>query len=588
MKHLLSKVSIFLFAALLLSSCAGVKMPSSYTVTPSPLTLEGNKVNVDIQADFAAKSFNKKATVNFTPTLQYNGKEIALKTVTYKGEKAAGKGQPVPYNNASTLKYTDSFTFEDGMENSELTVKPVIKKGNKELKSEEVKLADGVVTTYTDISHNENVIFADINTAAQYGMDTKEYYETKTIISESLTAYFEVNLYKLNYNLRLNKVNSLKLQERRVKDFINKGWKIEKIEIKAYASPEGEERFNEGLSENRSIVGKKIINGIFKELCEEFKSKVQEKNPEGIYTYDVQALGEDWNGFIDAVSASDINDKDVILNVVRSQATPAQKEQEIRNMTLIYDELIYEVLPPLRRVEVTVYCYEPKKSAEELLEKALNDPSSLFNKELLYAGTLTDNLDEKVAIYTSYAQLFPHDWKGNVNAGAALLLNGDAKAAKAYLEKANSQSPNNPIVLNNMGVRALMAGEYETALSNFQKAQQVGVNVDYNTSLLNLINGDYSKAATSLEEETCNYNTALVQMAQGNLNKAKSTLACAPESAQTFYLLAVVNARLQESNSVMTNLRKAVALNNDLKTKAANDIEFIGYRENAEFIEIIK
>ncbi|MCK7537849.1 MAG: hypothetical protein MZV63_46295 [Marinilabiliales bacterium] len=53
-------------------------------------------------------------------------------------------------------------------------------------------------------------------------------------------------------------------------------------------------------------------------------------------TFVLQHHGPDWNGFMKNVQASTIKDKDKISNVVNSAATQAKKEQEIRNMILIY------------------------------------------------------------------------------------------------------------------------------------------------------------------------------------------------------------------------------------------------------------
>jgi len=42
-------------------------------------------------------------------------------------------------------------------------------------------------------------------------------------------------------------------------EFIKRGWKIKNIDINAWASPEGEESFNQGLSQRRSESAHKYI-----------------------------------------------------------------------------------------------------------------------------------------------------------------------------------------------------------------------------------------------------------------------------------------------------------------------------------------
>ncbi|MDR2084895.1 MAG: hypothetical protein LBP67_07870 [Bacteroidales bacterium] len=587
LKFNFKSIALISLSIILFTGCAGVKLPDSYNVTPNPLVLADNKVSVDINAEIPAKAFNKKATMEFTPVLKYGNKEKEFKSAYFKGEKAAGQGKVISYKQPTALTYKESITFEPGMENAVLVVEPKVAKGKKTIDQDEVKLADGVVTTYADVMHDEHLYFANKETAAMFGMDLSEYYEPVTIVSQEMTAYFQVNLHNLDKNLKLNKTHDLNSQTREIKRFIDKGWEIEKIEIKAYASPEGEERFNEGLSERRAVTGIKIVNDIFKELSTEYNSNVKVKNPESVYKFDTQALGEDWDGFIKAVSASNIKDKNIILNVVRSQASPIQKEQEIRNMTLIYEELKDEVLPPLRRVEIKVYCYEPKKSSEEILNLALNRPASLMNKELLYAGTLTDNIKEQEQIYKTYSEFFPHDWKGNVNYAAVLLKQNRSEEAHEYLDKANKQSANNPIVLDNFGARYSQAGDIATARNYYDKAKLVGADVRYNTGILNLMEGNYNEANKNLASEKCNYNAALMFLANGDANKAEQALSCA-NANETHYLKAVIAARNNKKSAVIENLNNAFKVNSSFKTKAANDVEFIKYRNDNDFKAILK
>ena len=589
LKLTFKSIALIALSVLIFTGCAGVKLPETYNVTPKPLVLADNKVSLDVSAEMPVKSFNKKANMEYTPVLKYEGKEKELKTAYFKGEKSpTGKGQVISYKKPTTIKYNETIQFEPGMENGTLVVQPKVTKGKKNIKQNEVVLAEGILTTYANVLHDEHLYYADRKTAEMFGMDVSEYYEPITIVSQSLTAYFQVNLHDLNKSLALNQNNNLGVKTKELKQMIDRGWTIDKIEIKAYASPEGEERFNEGLSERRALAGKKIVNDIFKELREVPKSTVKVSNPESIYKYDVQALGEDWDGFISAVSASNIKDKNVILNVVRSQATPIQKEQEIRNMTLIYDELKDDVLPPLRRVSITVSFFEPKKTDEEILALAFSKPESLMNKELLYAGTLTNNLSEKEQIYKTYANFFPHDWKGNVNAAAALLAQNKVEEAAPYIVKANSQSANNPIVLNNYGVRFAKDNDIATAKSNYDKAQMVGADVTYNKSIINLIEGKYQDATKNIGTDNCSCNTVLVHLANNDLTKASQVLSCCKDESKALYLKAVIAARTNDRNAVIDNLDKAFKKDSSLIAKAAGDVEFLKYRSDSDFRAITK
>ena len=59
-------------------------------------------------------------------------------------------------------------------------------------------------------------------------------------------------------------------------------------------------------------------------------------------------------------------------------------------------------------------------------------------------------------------------------------------------------------------------------------------------------------------------------------------------NAVTAYLKAVVGARTNDRNAVISNLRSAIAQDASLKARAARDIEFAKFAEDAEFQAIVK
>ena len=67
----------------------------------------------------------------------------------------------------------------------------------------------------------------------------------------------------------------------------------------------------------------------------------------------------------------------------------------------------------------------------------------------------------------------------------------------------------------------------------------------------------------------------------------ETTLKCAPESPETFYLLAVTAARANNSKGLYEYLMKACK-NADLKTQAKGDREFINFASTPEFQNIVK
>jgi len=338
--------------------------------TPDPLEEKGDMVDVTITGTFPPKYFDKNAVMCFNPVLKTSdGQEFPLKTMNFKGENVPGDGTMITWENGGTFTYTDQIPYDPAMNVSDLVVAPVVylndgetyescadalEQGKKALQVEpDRKLADGVIHTSKYMKH------AEVVNIAPHG------YELETIVVQEGTMFFAKNKYNFNKNLPLNKheENNAALQSY-INDLL-KGWDLKEVLINGWASPEGEETFNEGLSENRA---KTLEKHVEKKLL---KAAKENKFKEG-QTYEeidifMAANGPDWNGFMQAVEASDISDKAAIINVINS-ADQLKREEEIRNMILIYPELEKDILPTLRRAEVEVFTFEYKRPAEEIAD----------------------------------------------------------------------------------------------------------------------------------------------------------------------------------------------------------------------------
>jgi len=135
-----------------------------------------------------------------------------------------------------------------------------------------------------------------------------------------------------------------------------------------------------------------------------------------------------------------------------------------------------------------------------------------------------------------------------------------------------------------LGIIAVHQGDLTTARNLFTAS---GMFPD-NLGLVALKEGNYTAAATALAARTCTYNLALSQLMAGNTQAALATLRCAPQNAQTFYLMAVIAARRNDSAALYDNLRKAVAADAAFKSKAAQDREFIRFHNQPEFQAIVR
>lgn len=597
----------------------------TYEISPKVLESKGGIVSFTVKGTVPAKFFHKKAGVIIQPTIEWEGGKLALRPIILKGERVSGAGTTISYSKGGSFTYTENFSFKEEMKASELMItavaflpkKPIdegltlddARKMRKAVTLGEKKLADGIIFT----SHRINVVnevrelveVGDENPArdAQGNINLKAYqvddehkvemlklaphgYEKVTLATEKATIYYAKNLHDWNVNLEWNKKENVTAQLEKVYNFVRRGWDIKEVTIDGWASPEGEETFNNGLSERRASTAEGILVRAFDNIAREKGTRVKFKSAREI-NFKKVGHGPDWNGFVKIVEGSDIKDKQPILNIVNF-ARPEQREQEIRNMILIFPQLEQYILPPLRRAEIVVTCFEPKKTDDEIARLATTNPSELTQAELLYAATLTDNWDTKYNIYKSAANQFPNSWAAHNNAGYMALKLGKVDEARTHFKEAEKLNANSGIVANNLGVLYAYENNFAEAEKYFNSAAKLGVENSYNMGIIALHKADYKGAISKFAGVKCNYNVALAYLIDGNTSEALKQLECARKNGATYYLKAVAAARNNDQAKVFENLKKAIKTNSAWKAEAKIDREFLNYFNNPEFQAIVR
>ena len=561
-----------------------------YEVTPNPLVMRDDSVEVTIKGTIPANYLEKKASIMITPEIAYTGGTYKLNPIILKGELVNGPGVAIPYKTGGTFTTHQTIPYIKGMSSSDLMANTIIFKPatgtvDANITAEKIhttdkfvdlpaeKLADGVITTPTLIIHDE-----DLLTAADKLVKEK-------FASKEAMLYFLISKSNLDMKLPLNKKNTAALAE--LNDFINKGWQIKNIDVDGYASPDGEESFNQGLSANRAVTGKQYVIDLFKKWAADKNATEFQKNLGGVMI-NTASHGEDWDGFMQSVQASDMKEKAAIINIVNSQSDFDKRNHEIRNMARVYKYLSNDILPPLRRANIKVNSYEPIKTDEQFLSAATSSPETLAVEELLYSATLTKDNKVQLTIYKSAMSQFKDDWRAFNNAGAIEMWNGNLNAASADFNTANTLAPNNVIVLNNLGAVEAQKGNISVAQGYFAKAKGLGANETYNAGIPLIRLGNYDGAVSALNSKKCNHNLGLAQLLAGNSQAAIVTLKCAPAKDMTYYVLAIAAARTNDTKLLWENLTKAVNMNASLKAKAAGDREFIRYFNVPEFQAIVK
>lgn len=548
----------------LMTSCSGKmgELSSDYfTVTPQVLEAVGGKVPATINGKFPEKYFKKNAVVEVTPVLKWNGGEAKGQPAVFQGEKVEGNDQTISYKMGGNYTMKTSFDYVPAMAQSELYLEFKAKVGNKTINIPAVKVADGVIST-------AEMLGQTLNSANPANGDDA----FQRIIKEKHNANIMFLIQQANVRAsELKTAKEFGKEVKNIEDAENK--KISNIEISAYASPDGGVSLNSKLAENRQDNTAKIINKDLK------KAKIDA-------AVDTKYTAQDWEGFQELVSQSNIQDKELILRVLSMYQEPEQREQEIKNISSVYKTLADEILPQLRRSRLTLNYEIIGKSDEEIASLADSDAKQLNIEELLYAATLTNDPAKQEAIFTKATQIYPNDFRAYNNLGKLAYQAGNFEKAENYFKKAASVK-DAPEVNNNLGLIALTKGDRNAAESYLGKASGAKT---ANEALGNLYiaQGQYERAVNAFGDTKTN-SAALAQILAKDYNKAKNTLANVEKAdAYTDYLSAVLGARTNNSAMVTSGLKSAIAKEPALAKKAASDLEFAKYFTNADFMNIIK
>ena len=536
---------------LALSSCGKMGELSSdyFTTNPEVLEAVAGKVPVTINGKFPEGYFKKNATVEVTPVIRWNGGEAKGQPATFQGEKVQGNGQTISYKAGGNYTMKASFDYVPEMANSELYLDFKITRGSKTYTIPSVKVADGVIAT------SELPTAASSN--ASYAEDAYQ-----RIIKQAQEANIMFLIQQAN--LRNNQLNSEEMKEFHKKvaevNADTKNFKLNNIEVSAYASPDGGVKLNTGLAENREKNAEKYLNRQLK------KAKI-ETNVDAKYT------AQDWEGFKELVSKSNLQDKDLILRVLSMYQDPEQRENEIKNISSVYKTLADEILPQLRRARLTANYDIIGRSDEEINEAFDTDAKVLSVEELLYAATLTNDKARQTAIFNKTTQLFPNDFRAYNNLGEMAFATGDMAKAESYFKQAAAKNANAPEVNANLGLVELVKNNVAAAETFLGKA--TGANAA-NEALGNLYikQGQYQRAVNAFGDAKTN-SAAQAQILAKDYNKAKATLqAVENKDAMTDYLMAIVGARTNNESLIKSSIKSAIAKDASLASKAANDREF--------------
>ena len=547
-------------SVLVLTSCSklGKLGADNFNVTPTPLEAVGGQVPATINGTFPTKYMKKKAQVTVTPVLKYEGGEAVGQSSTFQGEKVEGNGTTIQYKVGGTYTMQTNFAYVDPMIKSDLYARFDAKVGKKTVKIPEVKIGYGVIATSQLLSRCD-ITAATAPDAYQRIIAQKQEANIKFLINQATLRASELNSVSVkDLGKILKEINDNTLTRA-----------LTNIEVSAYASPDGKFDFNEKLAEKRQNVSSNYLKKELKKI--KMDADV-----------DTKFTAEDWEGFQELISKSNLQDKQVILRVLSMYEDPEEREQQISNMSEIYTDIKQNILPELRRARLIVNYEIIGRSDAQILEQFASDPSKLSVEEMLYgANRLVKDDATRQKWNETIAKQYPSDYRALNNLAQQAISKGDVNAAESYLKQAAQVSKNASEVNTNLALMSLKSGDVAKAETYLAKGSGSNTFKEVMGNL-NIAKGNYTQAASDLAGVNTN-SAALAQILAKDYTSAKTTLSKIKNAdATTSYLQAVLAARTGDASSLASSLKDAIQKDPTLATRAANDLEF------AQFASTIK
>ena len=555
-----SILSLSLISLVAFSSCSklGPLSADNFTVEPNPLETLGGEVPATVNGVFPVKYMKPKAVVTVTPELRYaDGKVAKGQSATFQGERVMGNDQTISYKMGGRYTMKTSFAYVPEMQKSDMYLTFDARLGKKKVEVPAVKVATGVLAT------SELYKQALMNAGGCIATDSFQRVRAQRV--------------EANIKFLVNQANLRKseLKNGSVKEFVEmlkkinadrEGLNLKNVEVAAYASPEGGFKFNDKLAGKRQSVSEAYVDKQLK------AAKLGGANVDAHYTT------QDWDGFKRLVQASNIQDKDVILRVLEMYKDPAEREQQIRNMSAGFRELADGILPELRRSRLIINYETVGRSDEQIKEQYKADAAQLSADELLYAATLTNDANEKEAIYKKAAECYDKDYRAYNNLAVMAFNKGDENAAKSYVKQAFAKDQKAPEGYANLALIALRNGNIAEAESNLSKA----INANGFGEVLgnlNIAKGNYATAVKNFEGSKSN-SAALAQILNKDYAAAVATLKDQKNAdALSDYLMAIVQNRQGNTAAAQDYLNSAIKKNSALSQYADNDLEFANLKK---------
>ncbi len=593
--------AVILLGSFTFSGCALNKMmkaaeEQTVDVTPNPLELHGEEVAFTVDLQLPAKMLKEGIIYSVQPTYVYGEKEIDnLEPIVFnKSDYPNSDTEPVKASKKYSFDYQEDMTT-----NGKLMMQgtATIEKNDKSKSTERREYATGIIATSQMVSPSYYAAYAD------HGYNNKE-----ELVPTNVNFYFDQG----RSTLKTSELRSDRGQK--LNAFIADKNVTRTVTITGTHSPEGPERINKNLSEDRA----KAIEDYYRRQMRRYDYNGMADSIEFI----LKPVVEDWTDLKNKLAeyeGIDQSQKDKWLEIINGSGTFEEKEDRLHKLPS-YDKVFKDIYPELRAAKTEALTVKEKKSDAEIsvlanqIVKEEVSADTLSMEELLYAGSLTPSLEEKAKLFQAATKKDEDSPVAHNNYGAVHLemaMNSEGSEMTNLVEQAithleiSNKKEENAAAYANLATAYTMQGNYEKAYEAATKANEMSLSSENERGLmgvkgsLEVMMGNYSEATTSLNNATDNeknmFNKGLAQLLSGNYENAVSTFEEVAGKtsgkgvhANSHYLAAVANARQGNDDAVFEHLQKAGQADADLKSKALNDLEFVNYEANEEFRNALK
>ena len=359
--------------AIMLMALGTVLISNAQTVVSNEkMTQDGKIVTVSFDVDTDQTKIPSRRKEVILPYI-YNGKDTlfldALEVFgkgrfkrerqenAIAGDKEWGLGENQILKKEGVYEYVSQVPLKRWMKSANLGIRRQIVGCACEKDLSEENLAEDVALFEEPVVERRTPTFAlaEVERKWDFGQD-------------ELEIVFKVSKAEIDPTVFNNEITFAKILDAVDRIHSNPNYKIEKLHIAGYASPEGPPAFNEWLGINRA---KALINYII------------EKRPEYGLTednFEIHNGEENWEGLRRVLAQSDIPQKDEVIAIIDDVNIPNERKKlKIKELDhgRVWNRMLKEIYPQLRSARYLAVYYDPSDDA--LVEK-VKQANSLINE----------------------------------------------------------------------------------------------------------------------------------------------------------------------------------------------------------------